>query len=83
MDKLFEMYVRAYFKRAGVKSYDSNESGIRISRYDDKTAVLIVAENAHNEALAVHTYPFETSLDKQGVLLLRSDTSNSVTFGDG
>lgn len=40
MDKLFEMYVRAYFKRAGVKSYDSPEKGIRLSRYDDKTAVL-------------------------------------------
>ncbi len=40
MDKLFEMYVRAYFKRAGVLSYDSKETGIRILRYDDKTAVL-------------------------------------------
>ena len=41
MDKLFEMYVRAYFKRAGVKSYDSTESGVHICRYDDKTAVLM------------------------------------------
>lgn len=40
MDKLFEMYVRAYFKRAGVKSYDSKEEGIKIERYDDKTSVL-------------------------------------------
>ena len=54
-----------------------------IKDMDDKTAVLIVAENAHNEALAVHTYPFETSLDRQCVLLLRSDVSNSVAFSDG
>lgn len=40
MDKLFEMYVRTYFKRAGVLSYSSKENGIRISQYDDKTAVL-------------------------------------------
>ena len=40
MEKLFEMYVRAYFKQAGVKSYKSKEEGIRISQYDDKTAVL-------------------------------------------
>lgn len=40
MDKLFEMYVRAYFKRAGVLSYNSKEKGIMISQYDDKTAVL-------------------------------------------
>ena len=40
MNKLFEMYVRAYFKRAGVLSYNSKETGIRISQYDNKTAVL-------------------------------------------
>ncbi len=40
MDKLFEMYVRAYLKRAGVKSYNSKEDGIRLAQYDDKTAVL-------------------------------------------
>lgn len=40
MDKLFEMYVRAYFKRAGVKSYDSAESGVHMCRYDDKRSVL-------------------------------------------
>jgi len=54
-----------------------------IKDMDDKTAVLIVAENAHNEALAVKPYPFETSLDRQGVLLLRPDVSCSVTFSDG
>ena len=40
MDKLFEMYVRAYLKKAGIGSYDSKEPGIKLSQYDDKTAVL-------------------------------------------
>ena len=40
MDKLFEMYIRAYLKKAGVKSFDSQEEGLRLSRYDDKTPVL-------------------------------------------
>lgn len=54
-----------------------------IKDMDDRTAVMVVGECAHNQALAVHPYPFETSLDSQGVLLLRSDVSNSVTFTDG
>ena len=40
MDKLFEMYIRAYLKKAGVKSFDSQEDGVRLARYDDKTPVL-------------------------------------------
>lgn len=40
MEKLFEMYIRTYLKQAGVKSFDSQEPGIRLLRYDDKTAVL-------------------------------------------
>lgn len=40
MEKLFEMYIRAYLKRAGIKSFDSPEEGVRLLRYDDKTAVL-------------------------------------------
>lgn len=50
---------------------------------DDRTAIMIVAESAQNEALAVKLYPFETSLDRQGVLLLRPDVSDSITFSDG
>ena len=40
MEKLFEMYVRSYLKKAGVKSFDSQDDSIRLVRYDDKTAVL-------------------------------------------
>lgn len=50
---------------------------------DDRTAIMVVSEGAQNEALAVQLYPFETSLDRQGVLLLRPDVSNSITFSDG
>ena len=50
----------------------------------DDTAIMIVAEGPYsNEALAVEFYPFETSLDRQGVILLRPDTSDSVSFTDG
>lgn len=40
MEKLFEMYVRAYLKKSGVLSYYSKEKGIRILQYDDKITVL-------------------------------------------
>ena len=40
MEKLFEMYVRSYLKKAGVKSSNSPEEGLRLARYDEKTAVL-------------------------------------------
>ena len=47
MEKLFEMHIRSYLKRAGVKSFDSQESGLRLSRYDDKTAVLKERSNTY------------------------------------
>lgn len=41
MDKLFEMYVRAYFKHIGIHSYlSTNDSGIHIMKYDYKSKVL-------------------------------------------
>lgn len=40
MEKLFEMYVRSYLKKAGVYSFDSREEGLRMARFDEKTAVL-------------------------------------------
>lgn len=49
----------------------------------DDAVIMIVAENAHNQALAAEFYPWETSLDRQGVILLRGDTSDSVSFTDG
>lgn len=40
MEKLFEMYIRTYFKMAGVKSFYSHEPGIQLLPYDDKIPVL-------------------------------------------
>ena len=40
MDKLFEMYVRAILKRAGIQSFSSNTDSLRLLKYDDKTPVL-------------------------------------------
>lgn len=40
MSKLFEMYVRAYLKKAGVHSYSSDAEGIHIMKYDYKSKVL-------------------------------------------
>lgn len=46
----------------------------------DDTAILI--NMRRDTAVAVHTYPIETSLDSQGVFLLDLDPYNSVTFTD-
>ena len=40
MNKLFEMYVRAYLKHIGIKQYDDETPGIHIEKYDYKTRVL-------------------------------------------
>jgi 5-methylcytosine-specific restriction endonuclease McrBC regulatory subunit McrC len=57
MDKLFEMYVRAYLKKAGIKSFDSNEPGIKLSQYDDKTAVLRERNKAYSKYIAGNIKP--------------------------
>lgn len=50
----------------------------------DEAVIMIVSEQMNDEALAVHPYPFCTSLDSQGpgVFLLQADTSDSVHFAD-
>ena len=40
MNKLFEMYVRAYLKHIGIKPYDDDTDGIHIEKYDYKSKVL-------------------------------------------
>ena len=72
MDKLFEMYVRAYFKRAGVHSYDSHESGIHISRYDDKTAVLRERNKSYANYIGGNIKP--------DIIIYDPDTGNYVVF---
>lgn len=40
MEKLFEMYIRSHLKMAGIRSFNSHDSGIQLLPYDDKTPVL-------------------------------------------
>lgn len=48
MDKLFEMYVRAYLKKAGVLSYLSHDEGVHILKYDYKSKVLQISDSTHS-----------------------------------
>lgn len=43
MSKLFEMYVRTYLKKCGIKSYLSDDLGIHIKKYDYKSKVFDVS----------------------------------------
>lgn len=72
MDKLFEMYVRAYFKKAGVKSYDSKEDGIKISQYDDKTAVLREKNKSYANYIGGNIKP--------DIIIYDSNTGNYIVF---
>ena len=72
MDKLFEMYVRAYFKRAGVLSYDSQEPGIRISQYDNKTAVLREKNKSYANYIGGNIKP--------DIIIYDPDTGKYVVF---
>ncbi|HAI91073.1 MAG TPA: hypothetical protein DCM21_00765 [Butyrivibrio sp.] len=48
MDKLFEVYVRAYLKKNDIGSYKSKDNtGIRLEKYDDKTDVFMEEDLAN------------------------------------
>lgn len=72
MDKLFEMYIRAYLKKAGVKSYDSKETGIRLSQYDDKTAVLREGQTAYSRYIAGNIKP--------DIIIYSDESDNYLVF---
>lgn len=40
MSKLFEMYVRAYLKKSGIKSFSSQDNSLRMLQYDYKAKIL-------------------------------------------
>ena len=49
MEKLFEVYVRAYLKKNGIESYRSrSDTGIRLEKFDDKTDVFFEEEGLVN-----------------------------------
>lgn len=49
MEKLFEVYVRAYLKKNGIDSYKcKNTTGIKLEKFDDKTDVFLEEEGLRN-----------------------------------
>lgn len=72
MDKLFEMYVRAYLKKAGIGSYDSKEPGIKLSQYDDKTAVLRERTKAYSKYIAGNIKP--------DIIIYNDENDNYLVF---
>lgn len=72
MEKLFEMYVRAYFKRAGVLSFTSSKPGIRISQYDDKTTVLREKSKLYANYIGGNIKP--------DIIIYDSETGNYIVF---
>lgn len=48
----------------------------------DSAVIMIVSEQMNNQALAAHIYPWETTLDHQGVILLEANICESVSFSD-
>lgn len=84
MDKLFEMYVRAYFKRAGVLSYDSKEPGIRLLQYDNKTPVLKEKGKAYARYISGNVKPdiiiYDPKTDRYLVFDVKYKDSSSSRY---
>ncbi len=72
MEKLFEFYIRAFFKKAGVKTYDTNETGICILRYDNKTTVLKEKNKLYANYISGNIKP--------DIIIYDSSTENYVVF---
>lgn len=66
------MYIRSYLKMAGVRSFDSNDSGIRLLRYDDKTPVLTEGNKAY-----AHYISGNVKLD---IILLNPENGKYAVF---
>lgn len=72
MNKLFEMYVRAYLKHIGIKSYDDEAPGIHIEKYDYKTKVL--------KCSGAETASYINGPIKPDILLYDSASGKKVVF---
>ncbi len=72
MSKLFEMYVRAYLKRAGIKSYLSNAEGIHILKYDYKSKVLSQNASVYSNYIRGNVKP--------DIILFNPQTDKYVVF---
>lgn len=75
MEKLFEVYVRAYLKNNGISSYKSkDESGIRLEKFDDKTDVFMEEDGLLNPGKYI------SGSIKPDIILTNQDTGETVVL---
>ena len=75
MEKLFEVYVRTYFKKNGIHSYKGKyEHGIRLEKFDDKTEVFAEEEDLLNPGKYI------SGSIKPDLILTNQDTGETVVI---
>lgn len=75
MEKLFEVYVRAYLKKNGISSYKGNrEHGIMLEKFDDKTDVFADEEDLLNPGKYI------SGAIKPDLILTNQDTGETVVM---
>lgn len=72
MDKLFEMYVRAYLKHVGVHSYQEAGTGLRLLPYDYKSKVLKESGKSYANYIGGNVKP--------DIILQDTDTEQYIVF---
>ena len=75
MDKLFEVYVRAYLKKNGIYSYrKKGENGIYLEKFDDKTDVFMEEEGLLNPGKYI------SGTIKPDLILTNQETGETVVI---
>ena len=75
MEKLFEVYVRAYLKKNGINSYKSKKTaGIRLEKFDDKTDIFIEEDGLLNPGKYI------SGSIKPDLILTNQDTDETVVM---
>lgn len=75
MEKLFEVYVRAYLKKNGIDSYRSKkDTGIKLEKFDDKTDVFLEEESLINPGNYI------SGSIKPDLILKNQETGENVVF---
>ena len=75
MEKLYEVYVRAYLKKNGVHSYKEQfDHGIRIEKFDNKTDVFVEDKSLENPGKHI------SGPIKPDIVLTKIDTEETLVF---
>lgn len=75
MEKLFEVYVRAYLKKNGIVSYkDKSNIGIKLEKFDDKTDVFLEEDGLANPGKYI------SGSIKPDLVLTDQETGETVVF---